>query len=204
MKWLVIACLLAATPAHAEPDYYPRLSGGAGIGWFLGDVGVLHPSGATFELAGEASLTSSISLRATYEHARLFARDDILTSHLRASLDGVAALVRHPIFGFGDKTIPFGGDMFVLAGVEYERFAFEGGGLLARYEAVVGMGGTVVISDANRRPYQMIEYGLRMMFSRAPDPGKLPFGCDGPCDKPTKTAPYDHTIDMDLAWLFGR
>jgi len=223
MKWFVLAALLAASPARAdvqiagspevtekpkpkppEEQWYPRISAGAGIGYFLGKVGVLHPTGATVELTGELTLTPSLFLRLGYEHAWLTARDEILTSHVGANLDGTSAIIRHAIFGFGEKDVPISGDMFVLAGVEYERIAFDGAKPLRRYEAVIGFGGAVVIADKRKRPYQLIEYGLRMMFSRAPDPGKLPFGCDGPCDMPTKTAPYDHTMVMEVSWQFGR
>lgn len=174
------------------------------MGFFLGDVGVLHPSGGTVELTGELTLTSSLFLRAMVEHAGLTARDDILTRPLHATLDGASAILRHAIFGFGEKDFPVSGDMFVLAGVEYERIRFDGEAPLLRYEVVIGMGGAVVVDDKHKKPYQLIAYGLRWMFSRAPDPGTLPLGCDGPCSMPTKTAPYDHTIVMELSWQFGR
>jgi hypothetical protein len=212
VKWIVVAIALAgassarAENAKPEPPWYPRISIGGGLGLWIGDVGVLTPTGATLQLAGDVEITRMLHVRATVEHAFLTARDEILTAPLHVGIDGVALAVVHPLFGFDPTDIRVGGDMHVLAGVEYERITFAGTAPIRRYEAVVGFGGSIVVFDkqTHTRPSQQIDYGVRMMFGRAPDPGKLPAGCDGPCDMATKTAPYDHTVIMELGWRYGR
>jgi hypothetical protein len=207
MRWLVfLLVVLASQPAAAE-RWYPRATVGVGVGYWIGDVGALAPMGGTVQLSGTVVLTPLTHLRASVEHASLTARDEVSmepTAH--ASLDGASLVLHHTIFGVDPKDIRVGVDMHVLAGVERTWISWdETGDTNRRWEAVTGFGGAVVIFDrGHRKPTQQIDYGLRMLFSRAVDDRELPMGCDAPCDIPTSTAPFDFTLVMELSWHFGR
>jgi hypothetical protein len=225
MRWLVAAIVLAAAPAGAAPDtrcapepgrglvednsfpascWYPRIAIGGGIGFMTGDVGALSPTGPDVLVHGELRLTTLSFVRVTLEHAWLTARDDILVRPLGAELDAAQLAIRHAIMSFGGRPLRFGGDLSVQGGISRQRIAWDDGDTLYRTQAVLGFGGAIMLYDRAFRPGHVIAYSMRFLVGPAPDPGKLPAGCDGPCDMPTKTAPFDKSFVMELSWYFGR
>lgn len=210
MRSLIVATIaFSATTARAEEliperDWYPRVTVGVGAGGYLGDVAALHPSGTTLMLNGEVRVSSLTFLRATLEHAWLEAKDKILVAPIKAEVDAYSLVVRHALFSFGAKGVRIGGDLYVTGGINREHLHWDAGERLRRTQAVMGFGGSVVIYNRSYKPHSIITYGMRVNISRAPDAGKLPFGCDGPCDMATKTKPFDHSMIMEIAWHYGR
>src|SRR5512138_3326470 len=165
MRWLVLLGLLAASPARAE-RWYPKATLGVGVGYWIGDIGALTPTGGTVQLSGTFELTPLTHLRASVEHASLTAHDDFLPAPVHASLDGASLVLHHAVFGVDPKDIRLGVDMHVLAGVEREWIALHDR-RPERWEAVTGFGGAVIVFDKGRkRPAQQIDYGLRMLMAR--------------------------------------
>jgi hypothetical protein len=211
MRWLLVAGVVCASaPARAEEliperDWYPKLTLGAGFGMFLGDAGALTPGGASVQLSGEVRVASLTFVRATIERAWLTAQDEILVEPLGAKATNYSLLVRHVLMSLGNKSARFGGDMFVMAGAAREHLRWDGGGeTLERTQAVLGFGTSVIIYNKAFKPRSIISYQGRFQMSRSVDPGKLPFGCDGPCDAMTRTQPFDKTIMVEITWAYGR
>jgi len=206
---LVVAGLGGAGAARADepPDsaWYPRVTAGAGVGFWLGDVAGLVPSGPSAHVEGELRVTPALFVSASYDLASTTAHDEALRAPLGAVIQQGAVAVRHPVFSFGSDPAALGGDMFVIGGMGREWLRWDGGARLQRSNLSMGMGGTVILPRHDRSSrFVLIRYDFRFLVARAPDPGKLPLACDGPCDRLTKTAPYDHTMLLEITGHFGR
>jgi len=203
---LAYALLLLTSVANAEEPvpadaWEPRLSAGVGIGYRAGDLAILETTGGTAGGQVEVKVRPALFIDATYDHARGTARDEMRARDLGITTHAIGLAVRNPLMSFGDKPRELGGEMFVTAGLAREWVRWDGGGL-ARNALMVGLGSTLIAP--HERVHRQVRVGLRVLFARAPDPGKRPAGCDGPCDTPTKTAPYDVSLVMEVSCHVGR
>jgi hypothetical protein len=203
---LAIPLLLLSSLAHAEdkpPDvWYPRLSGGAGIGYRVSDLGMLRGNGASVGAQLGMKVRPSVFVDATYDYARAGLTDeDMQLPEVSVRTHTLGISVRNPLMSFGDKPRGFGGDMFVSGGLAREVIAWDGG-TLSRNALLVGIGSTMTIPSEHT--HRHVRVGFRMAFARAPEPGKRAPGCDGPCDTPTTTQPYDLSFVMEVSCHIGR
>jgi len=203
-----IACVLlmmtsVANAEEAVPDdaWEPRLSAGVGLGYRTGDLAILKPAGGTASGQVELKVRPALFIDASYDHARGTARDELRARDLGITTHTIGLAVRNPLMSFGAKPRELGGEMFATAGLAREWVRWDGGGL-ARNALMLGVGSTLIAP--HERVHRQLRVGFRMLFARAPDPGKRPAGCDGPCDTPTKTAPYDVSFVMEVSCHVGR
>ncbi len=198
--WLV---LLTAPAAHAEKvpldAWYPQLTAGVGIGYRAGDLAILSPQGADLALELGIKLRPQLFVDATVDYAPATARNDFLVDDVAVTTTSAQLALRQALMSFGDVPRHIAGDMFVTGGVAREWIAWDGGGM-QRTALVLGGGTTLILPSTIAR---QIRAGFRMQLARAPDPGKRPAGCDGPCDTPTATTPYDMSIVMEVSCHLG-
>ncbi len=209
---ILVLPLLAATAPAARADeparleeFYPRLSGGVGFAGWMGDVAGLSPSGVAARIEGDWQARPGLFVNAAGELARVSDDDDRLVAPVAGRASHLSLGVRHSLFSFAASPTSLGGDMFVTAAAGREWLRWDRGGKLQRNTVSLGFGATVVLPRRDRdRPFAMIRYGMRLLFARAPDPGKVPYACDGPCEELTRTRPYDKTILLELSGHVGR
>jgi hypothetical protein len=201
----VALLLLVPAIAHAETKptldaWYPRVSAGAGIGYRVGDVALLTPTGPDLMLQAELKVRPLLFLDATFDYAPGTASNDFLAQDVDIESASAQLAVRDILMSFGDRPENFAGDMFVTGGFAREWLGWDGGGT-ARNLVMLGFGVTALLP--HEHVDQHLRFGFRLLFGRAPDPGKRPAGCDGPCDMPTKTEPYDLSMVMEVSCHIG-
>jgi hypothetical protein len=204
---LVCAAVAGARPAAADPSdaaFYPRLSAGAGIGDRIGDVVDVHPSGLDLHTEVAARLTPEVHALATWDGAWVTTHEPMLLAQLSGFVSAPALGLRDVLMSFGQSPTTLGGDLVVEAVVGREHTRWDGGGALTRTFFGFGVGGSIALPRRDAAMFQRIRYGFRMDVARAPDAGKVPFACDGPCDQLTQTRPYDLTMTLEISWLLGR
>jgi hypothetical protein len=190
-----LAVCAAARPAAADDV---DVEGGVSIGYWIGDVAGLAPTGADLHLQAGVGVTPRLFIGAGLDLARIGDDDEMLLAPVEGNVQLASVFVRHPLMSFhGGAEAPFGGDLHVIAGAGHEWTRWDGGGRLGREVVTLGMGGSMVFT------HHAIRYGFRFLVARAPDPGKVPAACDGPCEELTRTRPYDRTLVMELGWHFG-
>lgn len=172
-------------------------SAGVGVGYWLGDVAGLTPTGADLHVQAGIDATPRLFVGLGLDLARIGDDDEMLLEPVDGNVQVGSLFVRHPLMSFGGGEIGFGGDMVVDAGVGREWTRWDGGGALERSVVTLGLGGSVIFD------HHAVRYGFRFLIARAPDPGKIPAACDGPCEVLTRTRPYDKTMVMELSWHFG-
>jgi hypothetical protein len=205
MHRLLLLLLPVVAQAETTPDpdaWYPRLAAGAGIGYRVADLGILKGGGAAASVQLSVKIRPAVFVDAHYDYAKAGMTDEEMRIDevgVRTHTVGVA--VRNPLMSFGAKPRGFGGDMSVSGGLAREWIRWPGGGM-QRNALMLGAGSTIIVpSEASHR---QVRVGFRLAFARAPDPGKRMPGCDGPCDTPTKTAPYDLSFVMEVSCHVGR
>jgi len=193
----MLLLLLLASPAVAD-DWYPRVTGGAGIGLRAGDIAVARTNGPSFTVQAEVKATPTLFVGAAFDVARAstFEGPEVTITTQTAQVG-----VRTVLLGWGDKPKKLGGDMFASAGIAREWNQWSDGAL-ARNLIVLGAGTALLLPhDETAR---QVRAGLRLQLSRAPSPGKAAPGCDGPCDTPTTTQPYDLAMLLEVSCHVGR
>jgi hypothetical protein len=190
---VLLALLLLPALAHADP----RVSMGVGGGGRFGNVDDVHFQGGDLHGELEVRFAGATSAVLVGDLAGASAIDTMVP--VRGTAEVAALTVRDTLMGFGEPH-HLGGDMFFDLGGGRERIGWSNGSALTRDFVSFGIGGSVVLPHGTHR----IRYGFRIDLARAPDPGKLPPTCDGPCDQPTKTRPYDASILMEVTWNVGR
>jgi hypothetical protein len=193
----ILLLIALATCALARPAA-AGVQGGVGLGFWLGDVAGLAPTGADLRLEGGADATPRLFVGLGLDLARIGADDEMLIEPIDGTVTLASLFVRHPLMRFGSDEVPFRGEMFVTAGAGREHTRWDDGGEVVRGVVAIGVGGSTIFD------HNAIRYGVRILVARAPDPGKVPAACDGPCEVLTRTRPYDRTVVMELAWHFGR
>ena len=191
--WLL---LLLPAAAHAEDDWDPHLTVGAGLGYRAGDLAILAPQGLNLSLGFDARVRPALFVGATYDHASGSAEDIEITT----TTAGIR--VRNTLLAFGSSATSYGGEWFVLGGVGREWSSWSGGSL-ARNVIELGAGTAVRIARSDGT-HRQVRFTLRTAIGRAPEPAKRPEGCDGPCDTPTSTRPYDASLVMEVSCFLGR
>ncbi|HTM20777.1 MAG TPA: hypothetical protein VL172_09725 [Kofleriaceae bacterium] len=213
MRWNLLGLILvlarpglAAAEETAEPlAFYPRASIGVGCGLWLGDVAGLTPSGAAARVEGDWQVAPGLFVNGGWDLASVHDDDDTLAAPVAATVNHGSLGLRHAVFSFGAGPTALGGDLFVRAALGREWTRWERGGKLARTTLSLGLGGTIVLPRHDRsRPFALIRYGMRFLFARAPDPGKVPLTCDAPCEELTRTRPYDKSMLLEIGGSFGR
>jgi hypothetical protein len=198
MRVLLLAALAVSAGVRPAAAGEHDVEAGIGVGYWIGDVAGLAPQGADLHLQAGIEATPRLFVGLGLDLARIGDDDEMLLAPVEGNLQLASLFVRHPLMSFqGGREAPFGGDMHVIAGVGHEWTRWDGGGRLGREVVTIGMGGSVLFT------HHAIRYGFRFLVSRAPDPGKVPAACDGPCEELTRTRPYDRTIVMELGWHFG-
>ena len=196
---------LSASADDPEPRWYPDYQLGIGGLMNLGDMAGLAMFGGGFHADAELRVTPSLLVSLDYELLAGSGSDEDLEISLGMTQQRYGAKIRHPILGFGDEKLH--GDYFVVAGGGRERTSWNEGGTLTRDYVVFGFGTSLTFArphkGSDQSKWMMGRFGLRALVARAPDPGKVPAGCEGPCDSLTKTAPYDTTLILDLSLHFG-
>ena len=200
MRRLPYALLLVATSARA--DVYPRATAGIAIAERLGDVGMLHPTGAAIGFEADLQVAPLTFAQVGSSYSQSTAHDAFLDRPLDAHITTVRLVLRHTLVGVAPSDW-FASDMFLIGGYAHESIEWDGGPTLHRSGLVAGLGGSLVLRPHDGSIYQVISYGFDVTFARAPDPGKAPVGCSGPCDQSTKLRPYDATLVMELSWHIG-
>jgi hypothetical protein len=206
---LLVAVALATTAAQASAEdddtrWYPNFQLGVNGMLNLGDMAGLTVTAGGMHVDAELRVSPSILVSVDYEVLAGSASDTDLDMSLGLTQQRYGAKIRHPILGFGSEKLH--GDYFVLAGFGRERTSWNEGGVLTRNYVVTGFGTTLTFSrprDGEDKKWMIGSFGLRAVVSRAPDPGKVPAGCEGPCDSLTKTAPYDTTLMLEIGMRFG-
>lgn len=207
---LLAAIALSSSVAMASADdddtrWYPNVQVGLNGLVNIGDMAGMGVFGGGVHADAELRVTSSILLSVDYDLLAGSATDSDMDISLGLTQQRYGAKIRHPILGFGDEKLH--GDYYVLAGVGRERTSWHDGGVLTRNYVVTGLGTTLTFARPrgnNRHTKWMIgNFALRAIVARAPDPGKVPAGCEGPCDILTKTAPYDTTLMLEIGMRFG-
>jgi hypothetical protein len=203
-----IACalLLISSVAHADKPsadaWYPRVSAGVGIGYRAGELSVLKASGGSIGAQLEFKVAPALFVDASYDFARATGRDEhMILDDVQLSTHSAGLAIRNLLMSFGDQPRRFGGDMFFTTGVVREAVRWRGGGL-ERNALMIGAGTTMILPSETS--HRHVRFGFRMLFARAPDPAKRAPGCDGPCDTPTTTQPYDYSIVMEVSCHLGR
>lgn len=100
------------------------------------------------------------------------------------------------------------GDGWVTVGAGRETFTWDGGGVLSRGDAMVGLGGTFGLHGGTwhadeRRWWGGMTCALYLVYAKRVD-GIQPVACAGPCDMATRPSSYDRSIVFDTSIPFGK
>jgi hypothetical protein len=196
VAWLLI---LAPTIAAGD-DWDPRVIAGAGLGYRAGDLAILAPQGPNLTVGFDVRVRPALFVGASYDHASGTASAE--DAEIETTTNTAGVHVRNTLLAFGSSAKSFGGEWFVLGGVGREWTKWRGGDL-ARNVVELGVG-TAMRIPRGGETHREIRFGLRAQIGRAPEPAKRPVGCDGPCDTPTSTRPYDASLIMEVSCLLGR
>jgi hypothetical protein len=100
------------------------------------------------------------------------------------------------------------GDGWLGVGVGRETFSWSAGGVLARNDVDLAVGGTLGFHGDHWKADQHrwwggMTYALHVVLARRVD-GLQPIACGGPCDMATRPPALDRTILFDTVFPFGQ
>jgi hypothetical protein len=120
-----------------------------------------------------------------------------------AVIHRAGAAARYSLLSVRERYPTMRADLWLEAGVGREWLRWYDGGQLARTDARLAVGGQGTIRFGHHDRHKVgVFVALALVVAPAPGGKMLAPGCAGPCDTPTRRAPYDLMYWIDVGFPF--